>query len=1643
MRTLFLLFTLLFLNQSIAQDRYAPKFPELFKTIPLKQENDPIWVRALYSSEPNIIEINKAFKTYFKQKPTGKTMLAQNYVYFFRQIENLGYKVDRNGMLSNPNQGKKFVPAKVKEGGQIKKFGSSKKYQDNVFTPYGPITNEGDWYTKENNIKSSHGTIYSLYVFEDQQKMVSYTEGGGIYLSQNGGEEWLNITPKNKISRNHDQNNVTITADEINNVIYVSFGEGIYSSSNFGSTWDYINTPGYGDIVKILFARDKLYYSKIMYSNLIYMENKKSGLYELNNEKASLVLEGEIWDFEMPKETDIIYLAKKNNGETFFKFYKSEDNGGSFKAANTNWPMEDKGAQIIATHFKIAYSKANPNIVYAGILGDINDDIDDVGWVGFFKSEDGGDNWTNQSETNELGGPYSPNNPCIVCNDQNGGIQELYFQGWFDFDIEVSDLNPNLVWVGGIRLSESRDGGKTWLRPFVGHDDTQDIVSVSNALYVASDGGINYNKIIALDTLSFPNNNLPKKLNNEWGGNETFASIFIENDAPIHSININVDIEHSNLESINISIISPENKEVLLVGTGSLKGENLQATFTSGDVYTDFFIYMDEQPYGGVYNAHFWREFKKFNNQSTNGEWKLKIQDYNYDKEQGSLNNFNISIIQELNNNEPSSALPTTTKNVKTLNNGIHDSEFVGFGIGNSKLVMVGGTWHNGNKAFNSEYEKGKYQNLFGIEEATGYVNQGDNNIVGAQMSYGVNSYQVLKISDSINIRPKELSSFSIAPNESTSAADKSDFETHPLFYNRVYFGKHNKLYKSENFGIHSQEIYSFGDEEDNAEILNFFGYSVGNIIADVKISRKNPNIIFTVKKNHYSTSLVEGGTSYLYKSIDGGKSFNKINLPFSDFNGDLNIDINDSERLFISSSEHMVIYYSDNYGDSFNLLNNLNEMVVPADLIAIDGTNKVIVYENVSYESTFEDNSPDNFVIKPSKSSDKIYLVSQTEIEELTNETLPAYVQIREFGYFYGSGKIYFASNAGIWESSASIEKEEEFLYPLVEKEIFFDEETIKLSSYTNVNTNLIHKYEWVLNGKSFFSSDYLLNLEELKPTFQQGESTILIDLQLKLHLNDGNILESEIYEKSFKIEKKITPKLLNGVNKLLFKDFYQEATIDLLNCEPIPLATDESRRVTFALDLKTQTLALTSHSFFEDENTVEASGSDNVLFIENFIKKNSSKILLASYNSLIDYYSDYFFNSLKNKGHTIDKIVRYTDSESNDWLPNSIDDYDVVFIYLEGKPSENDIDKLKNYIKDPDKKTIILGKSLSWKRFYATDIGEDPTEYPTNELMSLANMSFSMDETIWPLTPSKYYPYSLFEHLGNSEKACLDINRDGVLDKSTPEDLDGDGVRNELDECPGTIEGTMVDFKGCEVFSLPANNYSIKNIANSCAGANNGSLSIEINDNAYEYTLEVPELNASYSINAENGHELILDDLNAGLYTLVFKVVGQDAYSQIFEVQITEPAPLQAKTNFDLNGKSGFIALAGADTYFIEVNGQLSTIRENLYHLDLKPGLNTIKVSTPLDCQGVFQKEIFITESLTYYPNPVTDVLHVIIPGKDAQVAVRIFTDGGQKIMERQEEVSFDRSILLNLNKLSSGVYIVNINGKSVHKEFKIIKK
>ncbi|MDA9833448.1 DUF1501 domain-containing protein [Flavobacteriaceae bacterium] len=272
---------------------------------------------------------------------------------------------------------------------------------------------------------------------------------------------------------------------------------------------------------------------------------------------------------------------------------------------------------------------------------------------------------------------------------------------------------------------------------------------------------------------------------------------------------------------------------------------------------------------------------------------------------------------------------------------------------------------------------------------------------------------------------------------------------------------------------------------------------------------------------------------------------------------------------------------------------------------------------------------------------------------------------------------------------------------------------------------------------------------------------------------------------------------------------------------------------------------------------------------------------------------------------------------------------------------------------------------------------------------------------------------------------------------------DTDGDGVSDDRDLCNTTPLGAMVNTDGCEIFSLPADNYSIQTNGVSCSGKTNGIISISVSNTEHIYNLSIPETEGSYSLNSENEHQLVIDELEIGSYTLNFTVEGQEGYLQTFEIGITEPPALSAKSSVNQKGKTMTVKLSGSDLYYAEVNGDRRSYKLDNFTLQLRPGMNTVKISTPQDCQGIHVEQVFISEQVKHYPNPVQGELNLVIPGEDRETTVAIYSRSGSLIKRYQEQIPFSRIVTINTTGLRTDIYVVKVNGQTVEQTFKMIKR
>jgi hypothetical protein len=310
-----------------------------------------------------------------------------------------------------------------------------------------------------------------------------------------------------------------------------------------------------------------------------------------------------------------------------------------------------------------------------------------------------------------------------------------------------------------------------------------------------------------------------------------------------------------------------------------------------------------------------------------------------------------------------------------------------------------------------------------------------------------------------------------------------------------------------------------------------------------------------------------------------------------------------------------------------------------------------------------------------------------------------------------------------------------------------------------------------------------------------------------------------------------------------------------------------------------------------------------------------------------------------------------------------------------------------------------------------------------------------------------------------------CPDSDSDGVIDKNDncpntanpnqedadsdgigdvcDDDRDGDGILNTEDSCPDSSIGVTVDVNGCEVFDLPLDNNKVSVTSASCIGNTDGSIGLSIEDASYTYSVTVTGQDDPITLGGETKTASVTG-LGTGTYMVCFKVDGQDAYEQCFEVNIGEPKALSAFIDVDNDNKTTSIQLSGSSSYNVEVNGERYDVKGDRFTANLPSGLSIIKISTDLDCQGIIEREVFISEDIHYYPNPTQTDVNVHVSGEDTMVQVSVFSEKGDLIYTREQQIQdFSRKTNIDLSRQITGTYIVVMDGPTVRKTFKIVKR
>ena len=239
--------------------------------------------------------------------------------------------------------------------------------------------------------------------------------------------------------------------------------------------------------------------------------------------------------------------------------------------------------------------------------------------------------------------------------------------------------------------------------------------------------------------------------------------------------------------------------------------------------------------------------------------------------------------------------------------------------------------------------------------------------------------------------------------------------------------------------------------------------------------------------------------------------------------------------------------------------------------------------------------------------------------------------------------------------------------------------------------------------------------------------------------------------------------------------------------------------------------------------------------------------------------------------------------------------------------------------------------------------------------------------------------------------------------------------------------------------IYTLPTNNFSISATGLSCRGTMNGIISIKaLQTLNYTVTISGNGKNNRYDFS----NLLDVKNLSPGLYEVCFTIATERTFKLCFEIIVTEPKDLALYSFINKEENKLNLKLEGSDTYFVELNGELTKTSLNELQLSLKSGLNKVKVYTDKQCQGIIERSFFV-DAVQIYPNPFDTELNLILGSEYwGTIKVGIMNMGGKLIYSKDHQPE-GGLLKLNLEALAPGPYLLHISSGEHRTVRKILRR
>jgi photosystem II stability/assembly factor-like uncharacterized protein len=274
------------------------------------------------------------------------------------------------------------------------------------------------------------------------------TGSGGIFKTNNGGKKWTPIFERqNTISVGDialepgNPDVIWVGTGESNTRNSVSFGDGVYKSTDGGKTWKHLGLKDSNTISKIIVHPRNPDVAYVAAVGQAWGQNEERGVFMTTDGgktwQKTLYIDNQhgASDLEIdPQNPNILYAGMWRFERKPWTFTSGSEKGGIFRSTDggRTWSKIDKGLPKLIGRIGLSVAASNPNVVYA---------ILEAKEGTLYRSDDKGENFRQ------------------VYKNQN-----IVGRGFYYTTVKADPTNENTVYAVASPLFRSIDGGRSFQR---------------------------------------------------------------------------------------------------------------------------------------------------------------------------------------------------------------------------------------------------------------------------------------------------------------------------------------------------------------------------------------------------------------------------------------------------------------------------------------------------------------------------------------------------------------------------------------------------------------------------------------------------------------------------------------------------------------------------------------------------------------------------------------------------------------------------------------------------------------------------------------------------------------------------------------------------------------------------------------------------------------------------------------------------------------------------------------------------------------------------------------------------------------------------------------------------------------------------